>query len=248
VKRLLNVIVLALALNFLLLAGGVGWLRSSGHLDRSRANAIKLILFPATTQSSGTAANTAQPTTRPMARLEALLDREAGKSGIEQVQDIQNSVDEQSALIERSRRELDSLRTQVELAREDLESKQQAIDQRTQELSAREEEAQRLAADKGFQDSLALYQAMPAAKVKQIFLGLDDATIVNYLQAMQPRNAAKILKEFKSPDETARIQRVLEKMRTSQAGATTAPANPEAAASPADQGGEQSPAPEAANR
>jgi flagellar motility protein MotE (MotC chaperone) len=248
VKKLFTVLMLALALNFLVLAGGVGWLRFSGHLDRTRANAIRAILFPPTTQPGAAATAESQPTTRPMARLEALLAREAGKSGIEQVQDIQNSVDEQSAQIERSRRELDSLRTQVELARADLERQRQAIDARTQELAAREDEAQRLAADKGFQDSLALYQAMPAAKVKQIFLGLDDDTIVSYLQAMQPRNAAKILKEFKSPDETARIQRVLEKMRTSQAGATTAPANPEAAGNPPEQPGAEGAVPEAANR
>jgi flagellar motility protein MotE (MotC chaperone) len=238
VKKLFNVLVLALALNVLVLAGGVGWLRHSGHLDATRAKAIKAILFPPTTQPGVAEGTESQPTTRPMQRLEALLAREAGKSGIEQVQDIQNSVDEQSAELERSRRELDSLRTQVELARQDVERRQEAIDARGQELAAREQEAQRLAADKGFQDSLALYEAMPAAKVKQIFLGLDDDTIVNYLQAMQPRTAAKILKEFKSPDETARIQKVLEKMRTSQASApTTAPGSPEAAANPAEQGG-----------
>jgi hypothetical protein len=36
---------------------------------------------------------------------------------------------------------------------------------------------------------------------------------------MQPRQASRIIKEFKTPDETARIQRVLEKMRNSQASA-----------------------------
>jgi hypothetical protein len=45
---------------------------------------------------------------------------------------------------------------------------------------------------------------------------LDDATVMNYLQAMEPREAAKVIKEFKSPEETARIQNVLERMRLAQ--------------------------------
>ena len=35
-KKLFNVIVLALAINFLAAAGGVAWLFRSGHLDRAR--------------------------------------------------------------------------------------------------------------------------------------------------------------------------------------------------------------------
>jgi hypothetical protein len=33
---------------------------------------------------------------------------------------------------------------------------------------------------------------------------------------MQPRVAARIIKEFKSPDELTRIQKVMEAMRTSE--------------------------------
>jgi hypothetical protein len=50
-------------------------------------------------------------------------------------------------------------------------------------------------------------------------MGLDDKTIKNYLEAMQPRTAAKIIKEFKSPDETARIEKIMEQMRLAQASA-----------------------------
>ena len=33
-------------MHFLALAGGVGWLFQSGHLDRTRVTAIKELLFP----------------------------------------------------------------------------------------------------------------------------------------------------------------------------------------------------------
>jgi hypothetical protein len=57
---------------------------------------------------------------------------------------------------------------------------------------------------------------MPARQVKTVFMGLDDQTVMNYLQAMPSRTAGKIIREFKSPEETSRIQRILERMRLAQ--------------------------------
>ena len=68
-------------------------------------------------------------------------------------------------------------------------------------------------------DTLTLYNSMQAKQVKTIFATLDDDTVVRFLSAMQPRTAAKIVKEFKSPEETARIQRVMERMRQNPAAA-----------------------------
>ena len=45
-KRLFNVLVITLALNFLAVAGFVGWLHQTGRLDRARALANRDILFP----------------------------------------------------------------------------------------------------------------------------------------------------------------------------------------------------------
>jgi len=47
-KKLFDVIVLLLALNFLALAGGVAYLYQTHRVDRQRAIAIKEILFPPT--------------------------------------------------------------------------------------------------------------------------------------------------------------------------------------------------------
>ena len=92
--------------------------------------------------------------------------------------------------------------------------------QKVERRPLRGQQAARLASDQGFQDSLNLYNSMPAAQVKRVFAGLDDQTVTTYLEAMQPRTAAKIIKEFKSQDETDRIQHILERMRTAQASAT----------------------------
>jgi Rod binding domain-containing protein len=60
---------------------------------------------------------------------------------------------------------------------------------------------------------------MPAKQVKTIFMTLSATTVQQYLEAMQPRAAAKIMKEFKTPGETVFIQQVLENMRQAQPAA-----------------------------
>jgi hypothetical protein len=48
-------------------------------------------------------------------------------------------------------------------------------------------------------------------------MSLDDPTVVRYLKSMEPRAAGKIIKEFKTADETARAAKLLEAMRMSEA-------------------------------
>ena len=98
-----------------------------------------------------------------------------------------------------------------------MNEERKALDEKEKKLADREQQAQRLASDQGFQDSLALYETLPAKQVKTIFMGLDDAVVIQYLQAMESRTAAKITKEFKSPEESQRLQRLLERMRQPQA-------------------------------
>src|SRR5437879_2429910 len=79
-----------------------------------------------------------------------------------------------------------------------LKDERKMLDEKEKKLAEREQQAQRLASDQGFQDSLALYQTLPAKQVKTIFMGLEDGIVIQYLQAMESRTAAKITKEFKS--------------------------------------------------
>ncbi|MCS7033932.1 MAG: hypothetical protein NZ561_08045 [Phycisphaerae bacterium] len=219
-NKLYQVLVLTLAMNFLAVAAGVGWLWASGRLQRQRVEQIRdLLMAPVGEPVEVKLEEPQAPTTRPLEKLEEMLSRAAGRTTAEQVEAIQQAFDTQRSELDRRYRELEDLQRQVDLAKDQL-----ARDRAAHELEARrfaefQNERRKLAEDKGFQDSLAMYQALPPRQAKNLLMGLDDQTLARYLQAMQPRTASKILKEFKTPDETARIQRVLERVRQNQASA-----------------------------
>src|SRR4051794_13815753 len=240
IKRLLNVLVLTLAMNFLLAAGGVGWLFQSGHLDKTKVAAIREVVFP-TVQPAAPATQPATatpgPTTRPLLRLDELLAKHAGRRAGEQVEVIQQTVDTQTAVLDRRAKEVEYLQTRVAAAQKKLADASTALTADRRQLDDQKQQAAQAAGDKGFDDSLKLYSAMPPKQVKAVFMGLPEDAVVRFLQAMPPRTATKIVKEFKAPDEAARINRVLERMRQGQAFAGGGDPGDQPATRPAVAGG-----------
>jgi hypothetical protein len=51
-------------------------------------------------------------------------------------------------------------------------------------------------------------------------MAMPDDDVARYLQAMPPRTATKIIKEFKSAEEQDRINRVMDRMRQGPGPAT----------------------------
>lgn len=213
-KKLWDILMMTLAFNFLALAGGVGWLYRSGRLDHARILAVKDVLFPKPVIAPATQPSAEIAPPDGIKRLEELLAKNAGKrTAAEQVALIQQNFDATMYQLDQRERTVQDLERQVAAENQKLANDRAALDAERQALTAREKEADRLANDKGFQDTLALYNAMPPKQAKSVFMTLDDATVAQYLDAMEPRSAARIIKEFKTPDETERIKRILEKMR-----------------------------------
>jgi hypothetical protein len=224
-KKLLSAIAFAMALNFLAVVGGAGYLWRTGHLDRAKAKQIQAILFPAPPSAATELATSGTSTTQPTLQLNDLLKKAAGLSAEEQVAFLQRSFDANMAQLDLRQRQLTDQQHQVDYARQKLAEDRSALDAEKQTLTAAEQQAALQANDQGFQDTLSLYNAMPSKQVKTIFMSLSDETMMRYLEAMTPRTAGKIIKEFKTPDETDRIQKVLERMRLQKAdGAATQPA------------------------
>ncbi len=217
-KKILNLLVILLAIHFLAVVAGALWLVQTGHVDSDRFAQVKQIVFPPPPPpTTAPLATPDDPTTRPTARLDELLAKQTGRTAAEQVDFIQHTFDAQLARIDRRERELVALQRQIDLAKAQVTRDRATLDTEQRQLAAREAQAVKLQSDQGFQDSLDLYKAMPAKQVKTIFMGLDDSTIISYLQAMEPRTASKILKEFKTADEISRIELIMEKMRLAQA-------------------------------
>jgi hypothetical protein len=217
VKKLWDLLVLVLAINFLLLAGAAVYVVKTRNVDHDKMVAIKEIVFPTTAPS--TTQPVADATTQPTLRLDELVARQSGRTAGEQFDIIQHTFDAQMAELERRKRELQDLDRQVDLAKQKMAKDRAAFETEKADLKKREDQATKLANDQGFQDALQRYIAMPPKQVKQIFSTLNDQTVVSFFQAMEPKTAAKIIKEFKTPEEVARMQRVMEKMRQAQASA-----------------------------
>ena len=216
-KRLLAVISGTLALNFLVAVGGILWLYQTGKLNDQRVKQIKEIVFAPATQATTQPSGERDPSTQPSIGLEQLLAKVSGRPASEQVEFMQRTFDAQSAMLDSRFAELEKQRATLKTAQGQFTKDRDALAAREKALEAREQEQARLASDKGFQETLELYGTMPPRQVKTIFMSLDDPTVVRYLKSMEPRAAGKIVKEFKTPEETARAAKILEAMRVSEA-------------------------------
>ena len=219
-KKLLNVLMITLALNFLALIGGVAYMAKTGALTREKIAAIKAILGPATTQAAAVEKKD-QPdaSTQPTLKLEELLARVSGRPAGEQIEFMQRTFDSQMAQLDRREREVLGLKKEVENLRASLEVDMSATAKRQKLLDEREKALTKDAADKGFADTMALMDEMPAKGAKDILAGMNDATATKYLRAMDPGRAAKIIKEFKTPPEAERVQRIVDLIRGAEANA-----------------------------
>lgn len=222
-KKIWNLLVLTLAMNFLLAAGAVGWLYQNGHLDKERVVKIKEVVFPPATQPVPTTQPTSDTADHSKDQLDALLARHANLPAGQQAEFIRQAFDSQIAELDRRTRELQDLQAQIDLANTKLVADRAALEADRKKLTDEQEQAKKLATDQGFQDSLNLYNSMPAKQVKSIFMTLSDDAMMQYLKAMDSMVAGKIIKEFKTPDELERVQRILEMMR--KGGPTTREGN-----------------------
>jgi hypothetical protein len=222
-KKLLTVIAWTLALNFLAAVGGIAWLYKTHKLDREKVRQIKELVFAPATQPAPPTPETRDPSTQPTLRLEQMMAKVSGRSASEQLKFMQSSFDTQMTVLDRRFQDLSDQRKTIEEARARLDKDRAALRAQQDRLNAAEQAQAKLQTDKGFQETLELYSTMPAKQVKTIFLGLSDETMIQYLRAMEPRVATKIIKEFKSAEENERVGKVLEKMRQAQASTAAPP-------------------------
>ena len=216
-KKFFSVIAWMLALNFLAAVGGIVWLYKSGKLDREKVHQIKELVFAPATQPVEEQPEPRDPTTQPTLKLEEMLAKVSGRSASEQVEFMQKTFEAERMILDRRLEDLRNQRRTLEEAKRQADKERDKLVADQKKLAAAQQEQAKLVSDKGFQDTLGLYTTMPPRQVKTIFMTMSDETMVQYLRAMEPRTASKIMKEFKTADEEARIAKVMEKMREPQA-------------------------------
>jgi flagellar motility protein MotE (MotC chaperone) len=117
-------------------------------------------------------------------------------------------------VLDRERRGVEERLAQIQNERKEFEARAQAMAARMK--------------DENFTKSLTLYNELKTKQVKEIFVTMPADVVGDFLKAMEPERASKIIGEFKTPDEQKFITGVLEKIRTagtpSAMGDSTGPA------------------------
>ena len=213
IKRIFTAGTLVLALNFLALVAVAGWAWGRYELSGEKLQAAMEVIEP---HESPEAVVLEEAPEEPSAleHLESILGVDHGADAHESPEAVAEALAGQFDELDRRYRELHDLRTQLTLATTAVVEDRRAVTASAEQLQERADEAQTLAEDEGFKQTLALYSGLPPKQVKDLFLTLDQPTVVRYLSAMNGRKANKILKEFKRPDEQTFIRAVLEEMRT----------------------------------
>lgn len=223
-RKMVTIVLLLGTLHFLALMAGAGYLVASGKLNAESAKQIKELLFPpppVAVEPAPTTQPEAPP--RPLLRLEELLARQAGRPATDQVEFIRSAFDDQMAQLERRMRELEDLQRQVEVARAQLALDRSGLEEQRRAIEEREARRREQEQDEGFQSELQLLSAMPAAQAKRVIMAMEEEVAARYVQAMPARTATRILREFKTAEENARMQAVLERIR---AGGGQVPGEP----------------------
>jgi len=232
-KKIIGLILTLAAVHFVAVVAAAGYLLASGRLSRDNTQRITEILFPPpASQPASQPATQPVATTRPLLKLEELLAKQAGRPATEQVEFIRNAFDEQMGQLERRLREMEDLQRTIEAARDQLARDRVTLAARQKTLDERESEAARIENDAGFQAELQLYTSMPPEQVKRVFLGLDDQIVARYLQAMPPRTASKIIREFESTEEMSRLGLIFDRIRRAGGDVPDGPASAQPGGTP----------------
>lgn len=227
-----TICVVALA-NLFAILGFVGWLHTSGRLNRDRIDRMREMFAVTVATEQGIAdqksadANAAQQARDAAAKvgtppLTAEQRLESGATRDEAASQHAQRVQRETA---------DLIKTLLQ-EREELERDRDAFDKEVKEFNSMRE---RIARDEGseqFGKAVSLYQSLKPEQAQSMMSSLIREghvdQVVSYLDALASRSSSKIIAEFQKKDPALAAD-LLERLRTrgSAVAATTPPAAPE---------------------
>ena len=220
-RTLFTAFILVLVINLLALGALAGWLGTTGRLSKERMRDAVAVFSNTIEEEAKLAAEEEEAESEAQAMAERALRMEQVAGGPvtpeARLQAIQVVDDKRRALLERQKveaqalkRQLDAQQKLIEQKLAELDTKQQAFDEA---IASKIEEMQ--SAD--FKEAIAMLEGIPPKQAKQVLQEwLTDGAqkqVVDYLSAMEDRKAAKVLKEFKLPNEVAQAATLIEQLR-----------------------------------
>ena len=213
--------ILVLIINVLALGALAGWLGASGRLNKDRLRDAVAVFNHTIEEEARLAAEAEQAERDAQALAERALRMEQVAGGPvtpeSRMASIQVVDDKRRALLERQKGEAEALKRQLDAQQRlieqkiaELDTKQQAFDQAiASKIEAMQQE--------DFKEAIAMLEGIPPKQAKQViqrWLNDGDQTqVVDYLSAMEERKAAKVLKEFKQPNEVAQAATLIDQLR-----------------------------------
>lgn len=208
-KQAIFIIMAAITINALALAGFVGWLHWSGRLNRDRVDRVVSTFKPTVEQEKKQQLEKEEKEAaeaKSKAELARMAKVSAGPLTLEdRIRSEAQSEDVAVQRLERLQRETADLRRQLEMAKQLVGTQKAELDAQKKAFAETVQRDEKLKADQSFQQTVEMYEQLKSTQVKEIFQNLlkqgKQAEVLDYIAAMQQRKAASVLKEFKTPQE-----------------------------------------------
>lgn len=220
-RTLFTAFTLVLVINAVALGALAGWLGASGRLSKDRVREAVRVFSTTLEEEARLAQEAEKSELEALALAERALRMEQVAGGPvtpeARLAAIQVVDDKRRALLERQKVEAEALKRQ-------LDAQQRLIEQRISELNAKQTAFDQAVATKieqmeqeDFREAIAMLEGIPPRQAKEVLQAwLSEGAqqqVVDYLSAMEERKAAKVLKEFKLPNEVAQAATLIEQLR-----------------------------------
>ncbi|MEO0476043.1 MAG: hypothetical protein AAF085_08775 [Planctomycetota bacterium] len=220
-RTLFTAFILVLVINVLALAALTGWLGATDRLSKERLRDAVAVFNQTIDEEAQADAEAEQAELDAQAMAEQVLRMEQVAGGPvtpeARLESIRVVDDKTRALLERQKVEAKSLQRQLDTQQRlieeklaELDSKQQAFDQA---IATKVEAMQ----SDDFKEAIAMLEGIPPKQAKGVIQqwlteGAQEQ-VIDYLSAMEERKAAKVLKEFKLPNEVVQAATLIEQLR-----------------------------------
>lgn len=220
-KSVWQIILLLALVHAISAIGFVGWLAGTGRLNRQRVVDVRDLFAKSISQAEVEAKEKARQEEEKrqadlrMQRLGSAGGPVASTTG--RLAEDRKRAEAILARIDLDREELKSLGRNLELSQKNVRRLYEELRIKQEAFAKMLDKKKRQIDDQSFRKTVALYNQLPSKQVKKMFIELLDSSkgeqVVTYLEAMQPRKAAGVLREFKTSAEVTRAVELTERLR-----------------------------------